>query len=241
LVAFAATACGGSKEEPQTQANQNPPPGYGQPGYGQPGYGQPQPGYGQPQPGYGQPQPGYGQPQPGYGQPQPGYGQPQPAYGQPTTTGTAQPGLPGMPPQAAPGTPAQQLDPSAGAAATAILTQLASGSIVAGSKPLGSPLVGNFQQGQTLEGQLQLQPGKCYTVVGAGVPPITELNIQLVAVMPIPGMVPVLAQDSDNGPQAVLGRKPNCYKWPMPVGAPVKVIVTAAQGSGLAAAQVYEK
>jgi hypothetical protein len=54
-------------------------------------------------------------------------------------------------------------------------------------------------------------------------------------------MVPILAQDGDQGPQAVLGRKPNCYKWPMPVGAPVKVILTVAGGSGIAAAQVYEK
>jgi len=146
-----------------------------------------------------------------------------------------------MPPQAAPGTPAQQLDPSAGAAATAIIGPLSTGQTMAGAKPVGSAIVGNFQAGQTLEGQLQLQPGKCYTVVAAGVPPVTEVNLQLVAVMPIPGMVPILAQDGDQGPQAVLGKKPNCYKWPMPVGAPVKVILTVAGGSGIAAAQVYEK
>lgn len=139
------------------------------------------------------------------------------------------------------GPTAQQLDPAAGAAATAILGQLSAGAIQPGAKPVGSPIVGNFQQGQTLEGQLQLQPGKCYTVVGAGIPPISELNIQLIAVMPVPGMVPVLAQDSDAGPNAVLGRKPNCYKWPLPLGAPVKVVLTVAGGSGLAAAQVYEK
>jgi hypothetical protein len=219
--------CGGSKEEPQTQQNANAQ--YGQQPYGQQPYGQ-QPGYGQQQPGYGQQQPGYGQQQPGYGQ-QPG-GAPQ---GQPGA------GTPGMPPQAAPGTPAQQLDPSAGAAATALLGPLSQGSIMAGAKPVGSAIVGNFQAGQTLEGQLQLQPGKCYTVVGAGVPPVTEVNLQLVAVMPIPGMVPILAQDGDQGSQAVLGKKPNCYKWPMPVGAPVKVILTVAAGSGIAAAQVYEK
>jgi hypothetical protein len=147
--------------------------------------------------------------------------------------------MPGMP--AAPAGPnAQQLDPAAGAAATAILGQLANGAIQPGAKPLGSPLVGNFNQGQTLEGQLQLSPGKCYTVVGAGLPPVTELNIALVPTTMIPGLS-VLAQDADTGPQAVLGRKPNCYKWPFPVGAPVKVVVTVAGGSGLAAAQVYEK
>ena len=109
---------------------------------------------------------------------------------------------------------------------------------MAGAKPLGSAIVGNFQAGQTLEGQLQLSPGKCYTVVAAGVPPVTEVNLQMVSVMP-PGMI--LAQDGDQGPQAVVGKKPNCYKWPMPVAAPVKVILTVAGGSGIAAAQVYEK
>ena len=72
-------------------------------------------------------------------------------------------------------------------------------------------------------------------------PPVSEVNLQLVAVTRIPGMVPVLAQDGDSGSQAVLGRKPNCYKWPLPMGAPVKVILTVAGGSGIAAAQVYEK
>jgi hypothetical protein len=232
---IAAVGCGGGSEEPQTQANAQQQP------YGQPGYGQPQPGYGQPQPGYGQPQPGYGQPQPqpGYGQPQPqpGYGQPQPA---PTGAATAAPGMPGMPPMQQQGPMAQQLDPSAGAAATAILTQLSAGAIQPGAKPIGSPLVGNFQQGQQLEAQLQLTQGKCYTVVGAGIPPISEVNLQLVAVTPLPGLNPVLAVDNTAGAQAVLGGKPNCYKWAL-LSAPVKVVMTVAGGSGIAAAQVYEK
>jgi hypothetical protein len=226
-IASAVSACGGSKEEAQAPVQPAP---YGQQPYGQQApYGQ------QPQPGYGQqPQPGYGQqPQPGYGQqPQPGYGaQPQPS---------AAP-VPGVPAGPAAGSPAQPLDPAAGAAATAILGQLAAGSMVAGSKPLGSPLVGNFGTGSTLEATVQLSPNKCYTVVGAGLPPVTELNIQLIAVSPIAGMAPVLAAESDTGAQAVLGRKPNCYKWAWPMGAPVKVVVTVAGGSGIAAAQVYEK
>jgi hypothetical protein len=221
------SACGGSKDEAQTQQQAAQQP-YGQQGYAaQPAYGQPQQGYAA--------QPAYGQ------QPQPGYGG-APAYGQTAPTATAAPtGMPGMPSAPAAGSPAQQLDPAAGAAATAVLGQLAAGSLVAGSKPLGSPLVGNFGSGSTLEATIQLSPNKCYTVVGAGLPPVTELNIQFVGVMPIPGMAPVLAADSDTGAQAVLGRKPNCYKWALPMGAPVKVVVTVAGGSGLAAAQVYEK
>jgi hypothetical protein len=237
FVVASVTGCGKSAEnqDAQTAGYQQGQPG--QPGYGQPGYGQPgQPGYGQPG------QPGYGQPaQPGYGQPaQPGYGQP--GYGQPATTGTAPAPAPGPAPAAGGTTgPAQPLDPAAGTVIQPVLTQLASGSIVAGSKPLGSPMVGNFQQGQTLESNVQLSPGKCYTVVAAGLPTVTEVNVQIVAATPIPGMTPVLAADQDQGSQAVLGRKPNCYKNPFPMALPVKVVVTAAAGSGMVAAQVYEK
>lgn len=230
--------CGGSSDQPQTPAGANTATSpYGQPPAGQ---------YGQ-QP-YGQPSAapsGYGA-QPQYGQPAAaptGYGA-QPSYGAPTGAPSASgaPTMPGMPAMGTSSGPsATPLDPSAGVAATAILTQLAAGSIVSGAKPLGSPIVGNFQTGQSLEGQLQLSPGKCYTIVGAGIPPVSELNLQLVAVTPIPNMAPVLAQDSDSGFQAVVGKKPNCYKWPLPVGVPVKVVMTVAGGSGLAAAQVYEK
>ena len=45
---------------------------------------------------------------------------------------------------------------------------MATQNAVAGSKPVGSALAGNFQQGQFLESQIQLQPGKCYTVVASG-------------------------------------------------------------------------
>ena len=125
---------------------------------------------------------------------------------------------------------------------TPILTQLA-GTSAPGAKPVGAAIVGNFGPGQSLEMDMQLQPGKCYTIVGAAMPTVTELNIQLKAnaPMPMPGMSPVLAADQSTGPQAVLGAAPNCYKWPLPVAVPVKVVVTVAGGQGLAAAQVFEK
>jgi hypothetical protein len=103
-------------------------------------------------------------------------------------------------------------------------------------------MAANFQTGQQLEAQIQMDPGKCYTVVGAGLPPaVTELNIQFVAVTPLPGTAPVLAVDNTTGAQAVLGEKPNCYKWAWPIAAPVKVVVSVSGGAGLAAAQVYAK
>ena len=119
-------------------------------------------------------------------------------------------------------------DPALVAAVTPMLTQLAASQTVAGSKAL-------------LEQQIMLQPNKCYSVVGAGMPPISELNVQLVAIAVIPGMAPILATDQDVGPSATLGKKPNCYKWALPLPASVKVVVSAAGGQGVAGAQVYEK
>ena len=213
VVAAAVTGC--AKDEEAETA-----------GYQQGGQYPPQQGYGQ-QPGYGQP--GYGQ-QPGQ-QPPPGGQQPPPGGQQPA---------PGAAPAAGAGGPAQALDPAAAAAAQPVLAALGQ-SEAPGAKPVGAVIAGNFQQGQTLESQLQVQPGKCYTVVAAGLPQVTEVDVQIVAVAPVAGMAPVLAEDKDSGAQAVLGRKPNCFKWALPVGAPVKVILKVTGGSGMAAAQVYEK
>ncbi|HEY0469632.1 MAG TPA: hypothetical protein VGC79_35825 [Polyangiaceae bacterium] len=143
-------------------------------------------------------------------------------------------------PTPAPTTP-PPTDPAVIAAVTPMLTQLAASQTVAGSKPLGSAVVGNVGGAQVLEQQIMLQPNKCYSVVAAGMPPITELNVQLLAVTVIPGMAPILAIDQDTGPSATLGKKPNCYKWAMPLPTPVKVVVSAAGGQGVAGAQVFEK
>jgi hypothetical protein len=132
-------------------------------------------------------------------------------------------------------------DPALAAAVTPLLTQLGASQTVAGSKALGTPIVGNVGGAATLEQQITLQPSKCYSVVAVGMPPISELNVQILAVTIIPGMAPVLATDQDTGASATLGKKPNCYKWALPLPAAVKVVVSAAGGQGVAAAQVYEK
>jgi hypothetical protein len=226
VTALGAFGCGGSEQPAQTA-------GYQQ-GQMQAGYGQPQP-YGQ------QPQQPYGQ-QPYGQQPQPA--QPQPTtYGQPTQTvpqqpqGTAQP----QPAQPAAGSSAAPMDATAATAVQPILNQLAKTQAPPGAKPLGSTMVANFQQGQTIENQIQLQPGKCYTVVAAALPPVTEVNVRFVAVSLIPGTGMVLAEDKQTGTQAVLGQQPACYKNAAPIAVPVRVILEVAGGQGLAAAQVYEK
>jgi len=153
---------------------------------------------------------------------------------------TAVPTTPAPAPTPAPTTPAP-VDPTLAAAVTPLLTQLGASQTVAGSKPLGSAMLGNVGGAATLEQQIMLQPNKCYTVVAAGMTPISELNVQFVAVTVVPGMAPILATDQDAGPTAILGKKPNCYKWALPLPAAVKVVVSAAGGQGLAGAQVYEK
>jgi hypothetical protein len=225
----------GCSNDPQPQYPPAGQPGYGQ-GYGQPGYGQPggqpygQPGYGAPgaQPGYGQPygQPG-GQPygQPGYGQPQPGYGQPGQPYGQP-----GQPAAGGQ----------AQANPAAAAAAAAILMPLGAAE-APGAQPDGAAFGGQFQEGQTLEQPINIAAGKCYTVVAASMG-VQHLDVQLVA-QPAPQFPPtVIAQSQGGGPTAVLGGKSGgCFKNPLPIGGPAKVVLRATRGAGMAAAQVYVK
>jgi hypothetical protein len=137
--------------------------------------------------------------------------------------------------------PAATTDPAVAAAITPMLTQVASTQTVAGSKALGTAMVGNVAPGAPLESQIMLQPNKCYSVVAVGMPPIAELNVQFLAVTIIPGMAPILATDQDTGATAVLGKKPNCYKWALPLPVAVKVSVQSAGGAGVAAAQVFEK
>ena len=168
----------------------------------------------------------------------------------PTATGapTAAAPTPGVPTAAAPPIPvataaagptATPLDPAAAAAATQGLGLLAQQS-APGAKPIGSAIAGQFQQGQSLEGQVQMQMNKCYTVVGVGLPPVANLDIQLAFLSPMPGLPsPVVAQDQTVGAQAIIGEKTACYRSLVP--APMKVIVTVSQGSGIAAVQVYEK
>jgi hypothetical protein len=136
----------------------------------------------------------------------------------------------------------QRLDPAAAAAVTPALLELGKKEVQPGAKPIGEALVGNFGQGHSLEIPIQLQPNKCYSVVAMGLPPVTEIAVELQLTTIIPGMAPVLAVDQETGPTAVLGRKATCYKWMFGViPAPAKVVVKVTGGSGLVAAQAYEK
>lgn len=176
----------------------------------------------------GQGQGQYGQGQPG--QYPPGQYPPGTATAPPTTT------APGTATGAATSS-ATPIAPAAAAIATPALTALASAE-TRGMSPEGGAFAGNFQQGQTLEQPFNIEPGKCYTVVGVGVG-ITELDIQIVGTLgPV---TQVLAQDNQTGAQAVVGSAGNCFKNPLPVGGPAKVVMKATGGTGLAVAQIYKK
>lgn len=140
------------------------------------------------------------------------------------------------------GPTATPLDPTAAQAATQLIAPLGAQHAAPGAKPVGSAMAGNFQQGQSLESQVQMNPGKCYTVVGVGLPPVTNLDISLVPAVAIPGLpAATLAADNTVGANAIVGDKPNCFKWAFPMSGMMKVIMTVSQGSGVAAAQVFEK
>ncbi len=182
---------------------------------------------------------GAGQYNPGqYGQPaqpqQPqGYGQ----YGQPAQPQPAQPAQPQQPAPAQ-GAAGGSANPINAAMLTPALTMLAQGE-VQGSQPEGGAFAGQFQEGQTLEQPLTLNPGKCYTVIGAAAGP-SQLDLQIVVHQP-PFPPAVVSQSSTQGPQAVLGGKSACWKNLSPIPIPAKVIVKATRGAGMAAAQVYSK
>jgi hypothetical protein len=174
------------------------------------------------------------------GQGQYGQGQGQYPPGQyPPGTATA-PATQTAPPATATGqagSTATPIAPAAAAIATPALTALASAE-TRGMSPEGGAFAGNFQQGQTLEQPFNIEPGKCYTVVGVGVG-ITELDIQIVG--QLGPMTQVLAQDNQTGAQAVVGSAGNCFKNPLPVGGPAKVVMKATGGTGIAVAQIYKK
>jgi len=103
-------------------------------------------------------------------------------------------------------------------------------------------LTGVLQQGQTIEQLAMLQPGKCYTVVGLGLPTIQELDIMIVPNIPLPNAPNLpMAQDLKSGPQATVAPSPNCYQYGLPLPAQVKIIVKATTGSGAVGAQLYSK
>ncbi|MFO0593440.1 MAG: hypothetical protein U0441_38215 [Polyangiaceae bacterium] len=110
-----------------------------------------------------------------------------------------------------------------------------------GAQADGSAFAGQFAEGQTLEQPINLQPGKCYTIIGMSVGGVQELDILIQGQLaPLPPTT--LAQDNTTGPNATLGGKAaGCWKNPSPLPIPAKVVLRVTKGSGIAGAKVYMK
>jgi hypothetical protein len=161
----------------------------------------------------------------------------------PPATGPTPPPA-GNPPAGGGGT-CTPVDANAAAAASGILGTVGNTEAPGAGKE-GNTFAGNCQAGQTLEQTFTMQPGKCYTIVGTSMG-ITQLdaNVSLVSLIPnVPGMQVGQGKGKSGmaGSQVVVGSKGNCLKLTMsPIPVQAKVTVTAAAGSGLAAAQIFVK
>ncbi|HEY8040262.1 MAG TPA: hypothetical protein VIF15_10740 [Polyangiaceae bacterium] len=153
----------------------------------------------------------------------------------PTNTGTLPP-----PPPAGNGSTATPLDPNAaGAAGLALMAMAATDA--PGMAKEGAPMAGTFQDGQTLAQPITIQPGKCYTFIAAGVGP-QQLEIQLVATTPFPGLAPMMGDQTGAGGKVVLGPGAKCIKLALiPVPVPAQWVIKATKGGGVVAGQAYSK
>lgn len=116
-----------------------------------------------------------------------------------------------------------------------------------GMQPEGAAICNVVPEGQEASSQvIMLQQGYCYTVLGASLPGVTELDMQLeldlaagtqIAV----GLKPLLMTDTEAGPNGAIGPKQGCYQWQFPLPGAARVKLKSRTGSGPVAAQVYKK
>jgi hypothetical protein len=169
--------------------------------------------------------------------PPPG-GWPPPTATAPPPMGTVPPNT--MPPPGVVSSSATPLDPNATGAAAAAITVDAKVD-APGMAPEGNAIAGQFQEGQTLEQPVTINPGKCYTFIAAGVG-AQEIEVQLVAQTPIPAFQPIMGDQSGTGGKVVLGRSPSCIKLAIiTIPIPAKWVIKAKRGGGVIAGQGFSK
>ncbi len=109
-----------------------------------------------------------------------------------------------------------------------------------GMKPVGDFFGGVVEEGKTVEYTLMIDSGRCYGVIAIGSAGVTELDIQIQAKpglpTPLPG--PIIAVDSNTGPEAAVSP---CWKNPFPLGFPAVVVLKATRGKGPVGGQIYVK
>ena len=174
---------------------------------------------------------------------------PQPDAGPPPSDASAAP--PPPPPDA--GIPAVQAGPCDPVQTLAMTTmfQTRAAAEAPGMEPEGALACGVVPENQPVStATFTLQQGYCYTILGHGLPTVSEVDMQLVPDLAGQGASPqlqallkgpALSVDTETGVQAVIGKKQSCYEHAFPFPVPVKVEVKARSGSGPVAAQVYKK
>jgi len=121
-----------------------------------------------------------------------------------------------------------------------------------GMQPEGAPTCNVLPEGQPASSQIfMLQQGFCYTILGASLPAVSELDMQLEIDMAGGGAMPpalaalnikpILLTDTEAGPNGSMAAKQACYQWAFPIPAAVRVTMKSRTGSGAMAAQVYKK
>jgi hypothetical protein len=108
-----------------------------------------------------------------------------------------------------------------------------------GMKPEGQLMSAKLATDGHAQGDLTLQPGHCYTVVGFGNLGVFAYQINLITAPPMPPQV--LAQSKAEGVDPVVGPNEQCVRNPYPTPLPVKVDMHVLKGQGLVGAQVYMK
>ena len=159
---------------------------------------------------------------------------------------------PPPPPPVAP--PPPQAGPCDGSQTLALTTmvQARQQTEAAGMVPQGTTVCSVLPEGQAaLSAVFMLEQGQCYTFLAQALPSVAEVDMQLeldltggAAVPPALAafnIKPVLAIDTDAGPQGSIGGKKNCYQWPFPIPATAKLVVRSRAGAGPVFAQGFKK
>lgn len=109
-----------------------------------------------------------------------------------------------------------------------------------GMKPSGDFFGGVVEEGGSVEHTMMIDSGRCYSVLAMGSPGVAELDIQIQAKpgLPVPLPGPIIAVDSNTGPEAAVSP---CWKNPFPLSFPAVVVLKATRGRGPVGGQVYVK
>lgn len=154
-------------------------------------------------------------------------------YAQPSSTASVAPPPPAASSAAPAPAAATPLDAATQAALDDNLKQRAKKDAM-GMKEVGVIFGGVIPEGGHVENMLNMDPGKCYEVLGIGQGGIVELDLEIQG-SPVPATIAV---DNTSGPEAAI--KP-CYKNVLPIPLVSKVLLKATRGAGAVAGRVYVK